>query len=57
MKGRRCKHRETGDIDGARAKQAKMTVCIERGRASPAQRRMWQRFWQKLIAEVKAGEH
>jgi len=29
---------------------------IETGPVTPHQRAAWRRFWQKLIAEVKAGE-
>jgi len=28
---------------------------IKAGPVSPAQKQAWKRFWQKLIAEVKAG--
>ena len=33
-----------------------VVVNIQPGPASPAQRQAWKRFWQKLIAEVKAEE-
>jgi hypothetical protein len=33
-----------------------VTLDIKPGPASPAQKQAWKRFWQKLIAEVKAGE-
>jgi len=36
--------------------QSKVTVNIRPGPMSPAQKQVWRRFWQKLIAEVKAGE-
>lgn len=31
-----------------------VTVRIEGGPVSPAQKRAWKRFWQKLITEVKS---
>ena len=34
----------------------KVKVDIRPGPVSPAQKQAWRRFWQKLIAEVKAGE-
>lgn len=33
-----------------------VTLRIEPRPTSPAQRENWRRFWQKLIAEVKASE-
>jgi len=29
---------------------------IRPGQVTPAQKTAWRKFWQKLIAEVKAGE-
>lgn len=34
-----------------------VTLKIESDSVSPAQKAAWRRFWQKLIAEVKADEH
>jgi len=36
--------------------EAKVKVDIRPGPVSPAQKTAWVRFWQKLIAEVKASE-
>jgi hypothetical protein len=33
--------------------QVKLTVNIQPGPASPAQKQAFKRFWQKLIAEAK----
>ena len=35
---------------------AKITVAIRPGSASAAATANWRKFWQKLIAEVRAGE-
>lgn len=35
---------------------AKVIISIWSGPASPAQKGAWRKFWQKLIAEVKANE-
>jgi hypothetical protein len=37
-------------------KPIKIMINIQPGPASPAQKTAWHKFWQKLIAEVKAGE-
>lgn len=34
----------------------KVTVDIRSAPTSPAQKQVWKRFWQKLIAEVKGDE-
>ena len=34
----------------------KVKANIKTGPASPAQKASWRKFWQKLIAEVKAEE-
>jgi 3-deoxy-D-manno-octulosonic acid (KDO) 8-phosphate synthase len=34
-----------------------VTPNIQTGPASPTQKAAWRKFWQRLIAEVKAGEH
>jgi hypothetical protein len=31
----------------------KVRVDVRRGAASPAQKAVWRKFWQKLVAEVK----
>jgi hypothetical protein len=31
----------------------KVTLRIERGSVSPAQKQAWKRFWQKLMSEYK----
>lgn len=36
--------------------QIRIKVNIQAGPASPAQKREWTLFWQKVMAEVKAGE-
>jgi hypothetical protein len=36
--------------------QAKLQVRIRLGMVSPARKTAWRRFWQKLIAEAKAGD-
>ena len=36
--------------------QTMVTVNIRVETMSPAQKQAWERFWQKLIAEVKADE-
>jgi hypothetical protein len=37
-------------------KEIKVAVDIRPGPVTPHQREAWRHFWQKLIAEVKAGE-
>lgn len=36
--------------------EIKITTNIRPGPVSLAQKTAWRKFWQKLIAEVKAGE-
>jgi hypothetical protein len=36
--------------------QVKIQVSIRPGTVSPARKAAWRRFWQKLIAEAKAGD-
>ena len=36
--------------------EIKLKVNICPGPVSPVQKTAWRRFWEKLIAEVKAGE-
>ena len=33
-----------------------ITINIQPGPASPAQKQTWKRFWQKIISKVKANE-
>jgi len=37
----------------AKAIQTKVTVNIRPGRATPAQKQAWKRFWQKIIGEAQ----
>lgn len=37
-------------------KPTRLTVDIWPGPVSPARQSAWRKFWQKLIAEVKASE-
>ena len=36
--------------------QPVVTIRIERGPVSPAQKQAWRRFCQKLVSEAKNGE-
>ncbi len=43
-------------MNGTKGTDIKVKVNIQPGPVSPAQKQAWERFWQKLITEVKAGE-
>ena len=36
--------------------KVKVAIDIRLGQGTPNQRRLWAKFWQKLISEVKASE-
>jgi len=38
------------------ATEIQARVHIRPGPSTPAQKTAWRKFWQRLIAEVKAGE-
>ncbi len=40
----------------SKTKQPKVTMNIQSGPMTPAQKQAWKRFWQKVITEVKTGE-